>query len=304
MSYPQANADDSVVKGSKFFRLNTLLASPGDIYESSQGANAMAIGPDSDISEVLVAYPDPTQPTGINQLVVSNTRSMVGLVPVNNTGQAYLPANRPGKIYMSPNNLWNPDFMKPDTGTFTHLLETPRLDVIQYFQPQASLVPQRRDKTYTYQSVVVPDGDGSIARITVPFYGRKYASITILHASGPQGGLQVEIDGVILTYGDTSTGTSTSGFLVPLAARDFNNPIGSSTPYTFTVGPAGLGQLQTATDGSQALLGSVGGGAFDLLSVALIRPAAPAVLGQVFCEITVSDVAAPIGGTILTVPLP
>lgn len=289
MSYPQPDADQSVVKGNKFFRLNTLLASPGDIYESSQGANAIAIGPDSDISEVLVTYPDPTQVTGINQLVVSNLRSMVGLVPVNNVGQAYLPANRPGKIYMSPNNLWNPDFFPGNPDTDTQILETPRLDVFEYFAPQQSLIPGRRDKTYTYQSVASPD-DGAFAWITVPFYGRKYASIVFMHSSGPSAA-SILVNGVILTYGDQA-GNSLPGILVGLAGQ---LTVGSNVPYTYSVGPAGVAQV--LPDGT-GINRTIGGGSFDLLSIQVGRTGAGAI-GDFFCEITVSDVAAPFGGTMV-----
>lgn len=289
MSYPQQDADQAVVKGSEYFRLNTLLASPGDIYESSQGANAMAIGPDSDISEVLVTYPDPTQVTGINQLIVSNLRSMVGLVPVNNVGQPYLPANRPGKIYMSPNNLWNPDYFPGNPDTDTQILETPRLDVIQYFAPQRSLIPGRRDKTYTYQSVPSP-ADSAFSWITVPFYGRKYASIVFMHSSGPLAAT-IAINGVILTYGDQAGG-SNAGILVGLASQSV---VGSSVPYTYSVGPAGVAQV--TTDGTN-INRTIGGGSFDLLSIQVGREGIGSI-GDYFCEITVSDVAAPFGGTMI-----
>lgn len=298
MSYPQPDADQAVVKGQQYFRLNTLLASPGDIYESSQGANAMAIGPDSDISEVLVTYPDPTQPTGLNQFVVSSARSFTGLVPVNNNGQVYLPANRPGKIYMSPNNLWNPDIL-PTSGTQAVILETPRLDVIEYFRPQQSLVSTRRDKTYTYQSVVVPSGVGSTARICVPFYGRKYASVVFEHNSGPGGGpSDVTVGGLVLTYGDQAGNTAPFVDVPLVEMSHLTSAIGSNIPYTFVVGPAGLAKLQTDGGGSGvfSLIGAVGGGSFDLLYIEVTRGAT--ALSEFFCEITVSDIPASFGGTI------
>lgn len=290
MTYPQPDADIAVVKGGKFFRLFTLLESPGDIYESAQGANAMCIGPESDISEVAVAYYDPTQPTNISQLVVGNDRAFVGLLNVNVADPyAYLPAQRPGKILMWPNNLWNPDFV-PNGGTLgptvTQILETPILDVLQYFGPQSSLTPQRRDKTYTYQEVVVPDGEGSVAYITVPFYGRKYASIRAVHFSGPQGGVNIAVYGNTLTYGDQAGGTSTSGFSTVLAQQ---NPIGSGYVYQAVVTAGGVTQVQDDGGGTKLIVGMKGGGAFDLLSVGLTRLAAPAGVNPVFVEITVSD---------------
>lgn len=297
MTYPQPSADIAVVNGAKFFRLFTLLESPGDIYESSQGANAMSLGPESDIAEVAVAYYDPTQPTNISQLVVTKDRAFTGLLGVNvSDPDAYLPAKRPGKILMWPNNLWNPDFVPTpfNTETDTQILETPVLDIIQYFAPQQSLTPQRRDKTYTYQEVVVPDGAGSSAWITIPFYGRKYASITLVHFSGPQGGIDVSVYGDILTYGDQAGGTNTSGFSTLLAKRA---PVSSGIVYQYAVTPAGVTQIQDDGGGTKLIVSSAGGGAFDLLTVGLTRRADPAVFGSAFVEITVSDTPIAGGGT-------
>lgn len=301
MSYPQPSADAAVVNGAKFFRLNTLLESPGDIYESAQGSNAMCIGPESDIAEVAVAYYDPTQPTNINQLVVTKDRAFTGLLNVNVTDPAaYLPAQRPGRIFMWPNNLWNPDFVPTpfNTGTDTQILETPILDVIQYFGAQQSLTPQRRDKTYTYQEVIVPDGTGSSAWITVPFYGRKYASITLVHFSGPQGGVNVSVYGDILTYGDQAGGTNTSGFSALLAQQ---SPVSSAQVYQYAVTPAGIAQVQDDGGGTKLIVGMKGGGSFDLLTVGLTRRAPPAVVGSVFVEITVSDTPIATGGPMAVV---
>jgi len=58
MSYPPPNPDQYALNGYKFFRLNTPLISDGDMYESQQGANGFAIGPDSDISKVNIGYFD------------------------------------------------------------------------------------------------------------------------------------------------------------------------------------------------------------------------------------------------------
>ena len=71
MSYPQPNADQYAINGYQYFRLNTLLSSPGDIYESAQSALAIALGPESDISRVAVAYYDDQVPTTFtNQTVI------------------------------------------------------------------------------------------------------------------------------------------------------------------------------------------------------------------------------------------
>ncbi len=287
MSYPQQDADQAVVKGADLFRLNTLLASPGDIYESSQGALAMALGPDSDIAEVNISYYDAQQPLGINNVVLSTTRSMVGKIDVNNTPAAYLPANRPGKILIAPANLWNPDFLPGefDETHDTQILETPRLDVIQYFHDQPSLVPQRRDKTYTFQSVAVPAFAAARAYVTVPFYGRKYANITVVMPGGNTQGGFITVYGHTLTIGDQS-GAGTPVISQILASKDQV----AQFPYNYQLnGGATLYVDPTSGPASE----SVGGGMFDLISVSVTYGTAPAVVDRFFCEITVSDNPSP-----------
>ena len=75
MSYPQPSADQYAIKGYQFFRLNTLLTSPGDIYQSQQSGHAFAIGPESDISNVNVAYFDDQVPNFMAQTVISPQRA-------------------------------------------------------------------------------------------------------------------------------------------------------------------------------------------------------------------------------------
>lgn len=181
MAFPQPDADKYAIDGYKFFRLNTLLASPGDMYESAQSAHALAIGPDSDIASVVVNYFDQLQPGNINELLVTQNRSYVGLVNANNLSQ-YTPSNRPAKILIWPNDLWNPQYFPFFTGSerddgSTQILEVPRLDIIEYFQPQGSLVPKRNDKEWFYQTVTTPTLASAKAYVTIPYYGRRYAKI-------------------------------------------------------------------------------------------------------------------------------
>lgn len=297
MSYPQQNADQAVVKGADLFRLNTLLASPGDIYESSQGANAMALGPDSDIAEVNVTYFDAQQELGINNVVLSTTRSMVGKLDVNNNAGAYLPANRPGKILIAPANLWNPTFtpngFNPEADT--QILEVPRLDVIQYFHNQPSLVPQRRDKTYTFQSVAVPQVVGARAYVTVPFYGRKFASIALIMPGGNMQGGFVTVSGHTLTIGDQS-GAGGPVITTVLCAGE----IPAQSPFAFQLNAGAFTIFQDST--TVIASRSVGGGMFDLISVDVTFGTAPAVVAKYFCEITVSDTPAP--GAVIYSPPP
>lgn len=182
MSYPQPNADAYALNGYRFFRLNTELVSPGDIYESAQGAQAFALGPDSDVDRVNVAYfDDQLGPTFVNGMTVGSARSFVGQVAARNEVQ-YMPAGRPGRVLIWPANLYDPTFKPPGCGTGPIVFDTlqiipPQLDVIQYFSPPGSLQPERSDKTYLFQTLEAPIQPNAQGNLMVPYYGRRYAML-------------------------------------------------------------------------------------------------------------------------------
>lgn len=174
MSYPQPNSNDYAIGGSEFFRLRTPLSSPGDIYESEQSCHALAIGPQSDIANVNVAYFDSQAPAFMQSLVISANRAFVGRVDARNDAK-YDPAHRPGRILFWSDDLYDPKFRPRSAApSDTVLFEAPVFDVIQYFTPQASLTPQREDKEFTYQNYLLSTGT---LFIVVPYYGRKYCYV-------------------------------------------------------------------------------------------------------------------------------
>lgn len=175
MSYPQPNADAYALGGAGFFRLNTLLSSPGDIYESEQGSAGLALGPDSDIANVNVAYYDPQFAGNFMQFAtISPQRSLVGTVAARNDAQ-YAPSGRPGRIMFWIDDIYDPSFRPRsfNSGTDSIQFVAPRLDVIEYFSPQASLVTPRNDKSFVFQNYIV---SGTLF-IVVPYYGRKYCYV-------------------------------------------------------------------------------------------------------------------------------
>lgn len=179
MSYPQSIASEAVLGGQSYWRLNTLLVSPGDIYESDVSALAFSVGPDSDISNVAINYFDPQAGvSSMNEFVVSPDRSMVGLVSARNEVPypLRLSGNRPGKILISSADVYDPSFQPASfAGGDRMVFEAPRLDVIQYFSAPPSLTPQRSDKNYFYKGFPVTNWNF----IVIPFYGRKYAYFSI-----------------------------------------------------------------------------------------------------------------------------
>jgi len=186
VSYPQPDANEAAVNGANFFRLNTPLVSPGDIYESEQGAHAFAIGPKSDVARVTIVYWDDnkgaSEPrTFMTSTEISPERALVGLVVAKNQEASYQPADRPGRILFYVSDLYDdryrPEDADPVEGNFLRVI--PQLDVIQYFQPVNSLTPGRDDKTFYFQVIPPPVApfDTDPTYVILPYFGRKYAFI-------------------------------------------------------------------------------------------------------------------------------
>lgn len=177
MSYPQPNANRYAINGYQFFRLNTLLSSPGDIYESEQSGLALCLGPESDVSKVACAYYDDQVQTFINSTVIDPSRTFVGRLDARNDAR-YQPANRPGRILFWSADLYDPGYIPSATVGYAAgdpiLRITPRLDVLQYFQSPSSLAPRRADKEYKFEDYTLSTQQ---SWLIFPCYGRKYGSI-------------------------------------------------------------------------------------------------------------------------------
>lgn len=177
MAYPQPDPNQYVLNGQEFFRLNTLLLSDGDIYESPQGSYGLAIGPDSDISKVNVAYFDAAQERFMNQVSISPSRPFPGRIPAANDSK-YAPSARPGRLLFWPDEIYNEDYRPSDFDPGGCRLDayTPVLDVVQYYSPLALSNGQRNDKEYYFQRL-----PWQTARyyILIPYYGRRYANVII-----------------------------------------------------------------------------------------------------------------------------
>jgi hypothetical protein len=176
VSYPQPDPNQYTTNNYGFFRLFTPLSSPGDIYQSPQSCHALAIGPNSDIANVNVAYFDDfANSTFVQLLTVSPTRSFSGLLNAR-LQDRYAPAQRPGKILFWIDDIYDPNFRPRGFNAGTDSIEfvAPMLDVIQYFAPQTALVPARSDKEFVFQNYIVGAGT---TNIVVPYYGRKYCYI-------------------------------------------------------------------------------------------------------------------------------
>jgi hypothetical protein len=177
VSYPQPQADSYAINKYGFFRLNTLLSSPGDIYESPQSGHAFCVGPESDIANINMAYFDDQVDTFIQFATVSPTRSLVGLINARNEAK-YSPSSRPGRILCWANDIYDPSFRPQGfAGNDTIEFVAPRLDMIQYLHQLPSVVPPRPDKAHQFQNYNVGLVGNPTFYLVVPYYGRKYCYI-------------------------------------------------------------------------------------------------------------------------------
>jgi hypothetical protein len=180
--FSQPNANQYALQGYKFFRLNTLISSPGDIFESEQSGHAFAIGPDSDVANVAVAYFDQSASGFMSQTILTPQRSWVGRLDARNDA-TYAPAGRPGRLLFWLADTYLPNFFpfNYDQVNDSIIRVTPRLDVIEYFEPQSSLVPQRNDGLFQFQNLAPLSVTGA-SWLTVPYWGRRYGSVTLGNA--------------------------------------------------------------------------------------------------------------------------
>ncbi len=180
MGYPQPNASAYQAAGAKFFRLNTRLTSEGDIYESAVGALGFAIGPDSDVAKINIGYFDDQSRTKMSQVAITPQRPFLGRIDAQN-GAQYAPAQRPGRIMMWPDAFYNPRYQVYLFGNPCRMdMIAPVIDVIQYLSPPPSVSPGRNDRRHFLPEIGLPAGFSNTAPylLGIPFYGRRYASIS------------------------------------------------------------------------------------------------------------------------------
>jgi hypothetical protein len=123
-----------------------------------------------------MAYFDSQVPTFVGATKISPTRSFVGEVLARNDA-TYAPAQRPARILYWADDIYDPSF-RPRAFGANDTIEfvAPRLDVIQYFSPLSSVVPQRSDKSFVFQDF---PGGPATNYLVVPYYGRKYCYVNL-----------------------------------------------------------------------------------------------------------------------------
>lgn len=183
MTYPQPNSNTAVLEGSNFFRLETTMLSPGDIYESQVSCKGVALGPRSDIDIINVAYFN-DQMSGFMAIEqVSAGRLFVGRLDARNES-SYSPSGVKGRILFWSDVVFDPFAFQNDEVVALLgdcVTVKPRFDIIQYFTDVPSVAPERSDRTYYFESLrnANSQGDGNQGGIILPYYGRRYGSIRL-----------------------------------------------------------------------------------------------------------------------------
>ena len=174
--FVQPDSDQFSSRGYGFFRLNTLLSCPGDIYESKQSGLAFMLGPNSDIANVMMAYyNDQLEPTFVDKVLLTAQRPFSGRIDARNE-VVYMPGKRPGRLLFWSADLYDPNYLPAAMGVGDTIATiTPRLDVIEYFE-SANVTTGRSDRVFQFQELALP---ANTAYIVLPYYGRKSASIRL-----------------------------------------------------------------------------------------------------------------------------
>ena len=271
MSYPQPDADQYAIKGYKYFRLLTPLTSPGDIYESQQSGHALALGPESDVANVDIAYFDDQVTSFVNRTQIGPLRSFVGRIDARNDAR-YVPSGRPGRVLIWPADLYDPSYVPadfvPDTQSITFV--TPMLDVIQYFSPQDSLVPRRNDKTYRFNGI---PNDGVQGWIILPFWGRRTATIRLTNGTAGLGAVLTGVRGVNYFVNDGTSAVERQIVALTPTPAGLNN--GRDLIMTTNAPDLSVGVIHVDTDGR-----------FDALAIFIDTTGNT---GPVVVNVTVSD---------------
>lgn len=202
--YPQPSANSYAIAGYPFFRLNTKLLTPGDLYTSEQGATAFVIGPESDIANVRIYYLDnQLQPGQMNNVLISSDRGVAGPIYAQ-LDATYLPSGRPGRILIGVDDIYNPSYVPTgfNAGDDFQYVQ-PILDIIQYFGDSPSITPQRNDKSYDFQTTLGATDDTKATYYVVPYYGRRYAAIAMQNLGADA--VNLSVVGVNYTIKPTAT---------------------------------------------------------------------------------------------------
>jgi len=198
MSYPQPIASQEIREGQEFYRLLTEIETSGDVYEMDVSAKAFSIGPESDIARARVTYFDAIN--NAHSFVVSVGAPFVGRVDASPT-KKYV-GGVPGNIIITPEDIIQSDYRSASVsaGDIVNFIK-PRLDIVAALT-EPRILPNKRAEFIQRGRVTIPAGEDTYW-IYVPFYGRKFASISISNWTGSASytaqifGINFSLDGAL-----------------------------------------------------------------------------------------------------------
>lgn len=239
--YPQPNSIEPVLNGQQAFRLTTPLAGGGDIYECEPSALAVAVGPNSDISNVEVTYFDDDSDSKVSSMIISPDRWFTGRIDARN--EVLYPVSRKrGRILVAPSDIYDPTwtplaFTEGDTIQYV----TPVLDVIEYFVNPQAFTPQRSDRNFQFQFLEAPTLGPPVgsAWIVIPAYGRKSGWFSFRNQD-PAETIDVTVQGIQLS---TSASPGVRGTYEKTIMMTVNVLANSSTDFVFKSSEKGLWDL-------------------------------------------------------------
>jgi hypothetical protein len=178
-----------VIEGQEFFRLHTELQSNGDIYEIDTSVKGIVIGPNSDIQNARIHYPDAQSPGGIGSALVSVADPFVTRMnsfpsegyPVANIAAGVNPQNVPKKIVVSsddilphPNQAFVVDATNPDTADIV-VWFPPFLDLLCYHRDPPATPTTRAERQWQVTPEITDRGATTgVGWYFFPHYRRKY----------------------------------------------------------------------------------------------------------------------------------
>jgi hypothetical protein len=181
MANPQTQASSQVLRGQEYWRLKEELTHAGQIFEVDNSAKAIAIGPESDIHEAIVAYYDPDKTPSLVELGNITVGSpWIGRLDAL-LAETYTTADELARLFV---------YAKPNVvSVFTVAagkirVINPVLDLFVYTAEPEQVPMERAVRRIT----TVAWGTGGHAYIYAPFYGRRLCSVNLRNGAGDLNG--------------------------------------------------------------------------------------------------------------------
>ena len=301
MTFPIPESSKAVLRAQDLWRVNTVLESSGDIFESEVSGLAFVIGPQSDINQVLISYFDDLEADTINEVLVDVNKPWIGRIDAL-ASTKYSTGDR-ARIFFTP-NVWLPPglqggvegtatddlFVPPSAPSGSNILIIPpRIEVLQYLKNTPTIIAPRVDKRYLFESITYPFT--GVTYYLVPFYGRRFATIQAktLNLSGA-------VDMALYVYGYNFTTTSITdsvytGFTPTLTGSGTQEKLlawDMITKDDVSGGELATVTMEVASNG----VGTEGAGGWNYIGIA-VRPADDAAVSNepeaISIQITTKD---------------